>query len=260
MQRIDITNGMKRRLTGSAFAVAFAITGLAQAEGKQSDAARPGDQPQAVHSDTSKRAPAGLWGLTREQIKDVQRELASRGFYQGTIDGIPGAKTDAALRNFQTQQGLATGGLTVQTRDALGLEWDRQPVSGTDDASSQKQGTQANKQAGERQSMAGTAQSQTAGGTAQASPKQAVRSSDGSTVDAQAGRNMESGKQLTELSTEQAKQIQQRLQSEGYYQGEVDGVVGAQTRVALRRYFQKQAQLADQGIVSDTTVKLFQTK
>jgi len=33
-------------------------------------------------------------------ISDIQRELGRRGFYDGAIDGIWGAKTDAATRDF----------------------------------------------------------------------------------------------------------------------------------------------------------------
>jgi peptidoglycan hydrolase-like protein with peptidoglycan-binding domain len=35
-----------------------------------------------------------------QTVSDIQRELTARGFYQGTVDGIWGAKTDAAARDF----------------------------------------------------------------------------------------------------------------------------------------------------------------
>jgi peptidoglycan hydrolase-like protein with peptidoglycan-binding domain len=41
-----------------------------------------------------------------ELISDLQRELARRGFYDGTTDGIYGAKTDAAVRDFEQSAGL----------------------------------------------------------------------------------------------------------------------------------------------------------
>jgi len=37
---------------------------------------------------------------------DIQRELARRGFYDGAVDGIWGAKTDAAARDFVRAAGL----------------------------------------------------------------------------------------------------------------------------------------------------------
>jgi peptidoglycan hydrolase-like protein with peptidoglycan-binding domain len=47
---------------------------------------------------------------TRGEITaDIQRELARRGFYDGTVDGIYGAKTDAAMRDFEQHSGLKLG-------------------------------------------------------------------------------------------------------------------------------------------------------
>jgi peptidoglycan hydrolase-like protein with peptidoglycan-binding domain len=40
-------------------------------------------------------------------IADIQRALASRGFYDGAADGIWGAKTDAAVRDFIQATGLS---------------------------------------------------------------------------------------------------------------------------------------------------------
>jgi peptidoglycan hydrolase-like protein with peptidoglycan-binding domain len=39
-------------------------------------------------------------------IADFQRELARRGFYDGVADGVYGAKTDAAIRDFMQVAGL----------------------------------------------------------------------------------------------------------------------------------------------------------
>lgn len=44
-----------------------------------------------------------------EIITDIQRELARRGFYDGTVDGIYGSKTDAAMRDFEQHSGLKLG-------------------------------------------------------------------------------------------------------------------------------------------------------
>jgi peptidoglycan hydrolase-like protein with peptidoglycan-binding domain len=45
--------------------------------------------------------------LNREQlIANIQRELGRRGFYDGTVDGIWGAKTDAATRDFIQAAGV----------------------------------------------------------------------------------------------------------------------------------------------------------
>jgi peptidoglycan hydrolase-like protein with peptidoglycan-binding domain len=39
-------------------------------------------------------------------VSDIQRELNRRGFYDGAVDGIWGAKTDAATRDFVQATGL----------------------------------------------------------------------------------------------------------------------------------------------------------
>src|SRR5262245_23145283 len=41
-----------------------------------------------------------------EIITDIQRELARRGFYDGTVDGLYGPKTDGAIRDFEQVAGL----------------------------------------------------------------------------------------------------------------------------------------------------------
>lgn len=44
-----------------------------------------------------------------EVIADIQRELSRRGFYDGTVDGVHGPKTDAAMRDFEQAAGLKPG-------------------------------------------------------------------------------------------------------------------------------------------------------
>jgi peptidoglycan hydrolase-like protein with peptidoglycan-binding domain len=41
-----------------------------------------------------------------EIITEIQRELARRGYYDGTVDGLYGPKTDAAIRDFEQAAGL----------------------------------------------------------------------------------------------------------------------------------------------------------
>jgi peptidoglycan hydrolase-like protein with peptidoglycan-binding domain len=66
--------------------------------------------------------------------------------------------------------------------------------------------------------------------------------------------------QLTALSTDQAKEMQQRLQLLGYYKGPIDGAVGEGTRSALRKFFEHQASLASRGHVSNAAISLFGTQ
>jgi peptidoglycan hydrolase-like protein with peptidoglycan-binding domain len=41
-----------------------------------------------------------------EVMAEIQRELARRGFYDGSIDGVHGPKTDSAIRDFEQAAGL----------------------------------------------------------------------------------------------------------------------------------------------------------
>ncbi len=53
---------------------------------------------------------------------ELQVELHRRGFSCGSIDGVPGAQTEAALRGFQRRHGLAeTGVLDADTREWIEL-------------------------------------------------------------------------------------------------------------------------------------------
>jgi hypothetical protein len=54
-------------------------------------------------------------------VTAIQRALKAAGHDPGAIDGVVGRETLAAVKSFQTQKGLATGGLTYATIDALGV-------------------------------------------------------------------------------------------------------------------------------------------
>ena len=54
--------------------------------------------------------PPDANGLTKQDRLAIQRGLATRGYDIGTIDGVIGTKTEAAILDFQRRQGLATTG------------------------------------------------------------------------------------------------------------------------------------------------------
>ena len=59
----------------------------------------------------------------REQMKLTQETLRGLGYTSGTIDGILGSGTAAALRAFQQKRGLrTTGRANPETLAALGIE------------------------------------------------------------------------------------------------------------------------------------------
>jgi peptidoglycan hydrolase-like protein with peptidoglycan-binding domain len=64
-----------------------------------------------------KAAPPAAPARANAQLTyDIQRALAQRGFYDGAVDGIWGAKTDAAARAF-----VKAGGLTVEPQPSEDL-------------------------------------------------------------------------------------------------------------------------------------------
>ncbi len=69
-------------------------------------------------------------------MAEVQRQLGSRGYYRGGINGRYGRRTAFALRTFQLHSGISpTGQLDLRTLDALGLPaenmayWESAPSS-----------------------------------------------------------------------------------------------------------------------------------
>ena len=60
--------------------------------------------------------------VLRDETRQVQARLHSAGYAPGAADGVPGPQTVAALRQYQTAQGLpVTGLLDEATRKDLGL-------------------------------------------------------------------------------------------------------------------------------------------
>ncbi|HSI14895.1 MAG TPA: peptidoglycan-binding protein [Chthoniobacter sp.] len=57
-----------------------------------------------------------------EQVRNVQTELKSQGFYYGEVDGQSGPEMASAIRRYQIRNGLeVTGSLTPETLTALGM-------------------------------------------------------------------------------------------------------------------------------------------
>lgn len=57
-----------------------------------------------------------------DQVRNVQTELKSQGFYYGDVDGQSGPEMTSALRRYQIRNGLeVTGTLTPETLSSLGM-------------------------------------------------------------------------------------------------------------------------------------------
>ena len=62
------------------------------------------------------------YGSTGATVKEIQSRLKSWGYYAGSVDGIYGNKTEAAVRYFQRTNGLTVDGLAGdKTLAAMGI-------------------------------------------------------------------------------------------------------------------------------------------
>jgi peptidoglycan hydrolase-like protein with peptidoglycan-binding domain len=82
---------------------ALASPSLSAGGGLPASTRSRGPVAEIVRSDPAARPRA-------EVIADIQRELARRGFYDASVDGTLGAKTDAAIREFEQSAGLKPTG------------------------------------------------------------------------------------------------------------------------------------------------------
>ena len=61
-------------------------------------------------------APVAVAGNQAQIVGDIQRALSRKGFYGGVVDGVWGAKTDAAARDFVQTAGLK---INAEASDSL---------------------------------------------------------------------------------------------------------------------------------------------
>jgi hypothetical protein len=195
------------------------------------------EQDESAIGESDVEATAGqeeltIENLSREQKMELQRKLQQEGFYDGNIDGIVGPQTLMAIQQYQDREGIEGGGsFNQETAERLGLSTgEMQPVRGEDEgAAGQRAGHGQGAQGSQMGAAAGEHQEGQAGGRAGAAEQE------------------QDAIELSALDSEQAKELQQRLQDLGLYRGEIDGIVGPKTKAALSSYFQQRAQLASRG-------------
>lgn len=56
-------------------------------------------------------------------LRDLQFALFDAGYYAGAVDGTYNVNLDEAVRNYQEDNGLAAGGVTIETLNALGVAY-----------------------------------------------------------------------------------------------------------------------------------------
>lgn len=73
-------------------------------------------------SDASADAASYKQGSTGTMVKTIQTKLKNWGYYTGSVDGIYGAKTTAAVKYFQKSNGLTADGVVgPKTAAAMGI-------------------------------------------------------------------------------------------------------------------------------------------
>ena len=68
------------------------------------------DSPPATESETVTEAAAQPEIEKPSSPTEIQKALTEAGYYKGTVDGVIGAKTRAAIRSFQGENGLTADG------------------------------------------------------------------------------------------------------------------------------------------------------
>lgn len=81
-------------------------------------------------------------GSRGDTVKLIQKKLKRWGYYSGAIDGIYGARTKAAVKYFQSKNGLTADGIVgKKTLAALGIS---QSALGSDNTTSSSGGSYSN--------------------------------------------------------------------------------------------------------------------
>ena len=102
---------------------AYAQTTTPSSEQKDTTGSAAG-KSDSMKSDSAMKSPRASRGAaSREHVKAAQQALKDKGHDPGPIDGKMGPKTHAALRDFQSKEGLkSTGRLDNETMAKLGIE------------------------------------------------------------------------------------------------------------------------------------------
>jgi peptidoglycan hydrolase-like protein with peptidoglycan-binding domain len=108
-------------LAGSVCAQTTTPSGEPKAKESTGDAAGKSDTMKS--GSTKDPTTRGSMAGKSEQVKAVQQALKDKGHDPGAVDGKMGPKTQAALRDFQSKEGLtASGRLDADTMAKLGVQ------------------------------------------------------------------------------------------------------------------------------------------
>lgn len=129
---------MKFKTTAIA-AACLALAPVALAQQGTTDTAR------SSMSDTTRGASSMM---SADTIRQVQQQLADRGYNPGPVDGVMGPNTRSALRNFRQAQGMSGSELDQSTLSALGIDASGAAMSGSSRSGMTDSGTTGSRTTG----------------------------------------------------------------------------------------------------------------
>ena len=75
------------------------------------------------------------FGSSGSEVRNIQTKLKNWGYYTGSVDGVYGSRTVAAVKSFQRNNGLTADGIAgTQTLAAMGISSGRSSNTGTNSA------------------------------------------------------------------------------------------------------------------------------
>jgi len=186
----------------------------------------------------------------RELVAEVQRQLMRRGLYQGTDDGVMGPQTAAAILFFQEAEDLPQTGevspellAALQARPAASAEGE---LASVEAVSPQVVAVPAMRP---REDVSAAAEDPVA--AAIRASEKAAGSAPGASARPVPAREVASG---IPAASDLVIQIQRGLSNIAYTDVTVDGVAGAQTKAAIRR-FEKHYRLPETGEPNEMVLK-----
>ena len=75
-----------------------------------------------LNSNINTKETLSRFGSSGNEVRQIQTKLKNWGYYNGSVDGIYGSRTVAAVRSFQRRNGLTADGIAgTQTLAAMGI-------------------------------------------------------------------------------------------------------------------------------------------
>jgi peptidoglycan hydrolase-like protein with peptidoglycan-binding domain len=215
-----------------------------------------------LHSEAYTATSGRVYGLDRDLIRDVQRQLKGLGFNPGAVDGSYGGQTAAALRAYQQAYRLpVTGRLDETTLRSIlpeRFEASRVPLDPSNRQVLQQAQRQLKALGFDAGTMDGTFGPQTE--AALRAYQQAYRLPQTGRLDDVTLRSLlperfEASRTAMEPpNREVLRQAQRQLKALGFDPGSTDGTFGPQTEAALRAY-QQAYRLPQTGRPDEVTLR-----